>query len=229
MIKKLIFAGLTITSILSLTACNKLDVIGSYSEKSFDAIINEAGDRVTKDTGFGGWALEAPDGGVRFLWSEDFSKTTEGDIRLELDVSPFVNAGLDVSLLPEGMLAGDKIVISTELGQDSLTYEGEASPSASYKQIVNLYRDNINYHMSLDHFGVDFMNGYMFEWAKDMSTNDKDIVFVLDPEVFIKAGVDPEKVEGWVFAKVETMDEKNKTVEVHKFLKPFDLDGEPVK
>lgn len=30
-----------------------------------------------------------------------------------------------------------------------------------------------------------------------------DIVFVLNPQMFIDAGVNPQEVEGWVFAKVE--------------------------
>ena len=63
----------------------------------------------------------------------------------------------------------------------------------------------------------------MFEWAKDMSKNDKDIVYVLNPQVFIDAGVDPQKVEGWVSAKVPIVDKDGKTVEVDKFLKPFNL------
>jgi hypothetical protein len=47
-------------------------------------------------------------------------------------------------------------------------------------------------------------------------------VFVLNPEPLIAAGVDPQKVEGWAFAKVEVhMD--GKPTEVDKFLKPFDL------
>lgn len=36
---------------------------------------------------------------------------------------------------------------------------------------------------------------------------------------------DPNAVDGWVFAKVETMDENGKKVQLDKFLKPFDLDG----
>jgi len=32
--------------------------------------------------------------------------------------------------------------------------------------------------------------------------NDKDIVFVLNPEPLIAAGVDPKAVDGWVFARV---------------------------
>jgi hypothetical protein len=63
----------------------------------------------------------------------------------------------------------------------------------------------------------------MFEWAKDMGTNDKDMVFVLNPEPFIAAGVDPGKIAGWAFAKVTVDDENGKPIEVDKILKPFDL------
>jgi hypothetical protein len=56
-----------------------------------------------------------------------------------------------------------------------------------------------------------------------MSTNDKDIVFVLNPEPFIAAGVDPSKIDGWAFAKVTVDDANGKPVEVDKILKPFNL------
>lgn len=228
--RKILLMALSLAAILSLTACkNKLDVIGEQSIKSFDAIITEMGNSVTVDTAFGGWSLEAPDGEARFLWSQDFNKTTEKDILLEVNAKPFINAGLDVTKLPEGMVVEDTIIVGTNLGSDVLTYKNDATPTASYEQIVNLYRDNIKYHTALDHFGVDLTNGNMFEWAKDMTINDKDIVFVLNPEPLIKAGVNPDKVEGWVFAKVESMDETGKKIEVDKFLKPFDLDGNPVK
>ncbi len=63
----------------------------------------------------------------------------------------------------------------------------------------------------------------MFEWAKDMDKNDKDLVFVLDPQPFIDAGTDPANTEGWVFGKVKVDDGKGKMVEVDKLLKPFEL------
>ena len=72
-------------------------------------------------------------------------------------------------------------------------------------------------------------DGNMFEWAKDMLKNtatntdqDKDIVFVLNPEPLIAAGVDPAKVTGWVYAEVP-VEENGKTTQVYKFLKPFNL------
>ena len=61
----------------------------------------------------------------------------------------------------------------------------------------------------MDHFGVKLGGGNMFEWAKDLEINvttkqaqDKDIVFVLSPEPLIAAGVDPQKVEGWLYSPV---------------------------
>jgi copper chaperone CopZ len=81
----------------------------------------------------------------------------------------------------------------------------------------------IGYHGALDHYGVSLGDGNLFEWAKDMSANDKDIVFVLNPAPFIAAGVDPNKVDGWAFAKVTVDDENDKPIEVDKLLKPFNL------
>jgi hypothetical protein len=229
MIKKLIYTAFSAIALVSLTACSRLDVIGDYSIKAFDAVLNEAGVDVSEDSAFGGWSLEAPDKTARFVWSSDFSKTTEYDAFLEVDAQPFIDAGLNTDKLPEGMFTGDKLILGTDFGNDALTYNREVTPLASYKKIVELYRNNITYHAALDHYGISLTNGNMIEWAKDMSTNDKDLVFAINPDVFINAGVDPNKVDGWVFAKVPTMDEKGNAIEVDKLLKPFDLDGKPEK
>jgi len=50
----------------------------------------------------------------------------------------------------------------------------------------------------------------------------KDIVFVLNPEPLIAAGVNAERVNGWVYAQVK-VDIKGKKTDVWKFLKAFDL------
>jgi hypothetical protein len=71
--------------------------------------------------------------------------------------------------------------------------------------------------------GHDLDNGNMFEWAKNLATNDKDIVFVLAPEPFIAAGTDPARIEGWAFTKVTVDDANGKPVQVDKILKPFNL------
>ncbi len=221
--KKIILAGTALLFLVVLSGCQQTDVVGKTSITSFDAVLQAIPNQVAEDEMNGGWALSAPDGTARFIWSKDYSSGTPHDVMLEVDAKPFIAAGLDVTKLPAGMIVDDKIMVGTMLGDEKLTYSDEVTPLASYEQIVNLKRDHIKYHTALDHYGVDIGDGNMFEWAKDLNTNDKDIVFVLNPQIFIDAGVDPEKVEGWVFTKISAEDEDKKPIEVDKFLKPFSI------
>jgi hypothetical protein len=205
-------------------SCAKLDVVGTGSVKSFDAVLRRIPKLITLDDMNGGWSLAAPDGSVRFIWSKNYAQSPLHDVMLEMDAAPFIAAGLDPQRLPanfafyEGML-----MAGTKLGQEELRYAGEVTPLASYEQIVKLKRSAIGYHGALDHYGVNLGDGNLFEWAKDLSSNDKDIVFVLNPEPFIAAGVNPNNISGWVFAKVTVDDANGKPVQVDKLLKPFDL------
>ncbi|WP_037585904.1 hypothetical protein [Stenoxybacter acetivorans] len=226
----------------TLTACSgpsSLDVVGRQSVTSFDEVLKTIPDQVKTDELNVGWSLSAPDDSVRFIWSEDYSKAPLHDVMLELDAQPFIDAGLVPDKLPDnyafykddtmGSMGSEMLMVGTKLGSDKLTYSGSPTALAAYEQIVTKYRDSINYHASLDHYGVKLGDGNMFEWAKDMKINgydntdqDKDIVFVLNPEPLIAAGVDPEKVEGWAYAQVP-IEENGKTEQVWKLLKPFNL------
>lgn len=224
--KKVFAIGLAVTMALSLAACQAADVVGKFAVTSFEAVLNKVPDRITSDEVNNGWSLASPTG-ERFVWSKDFSKEGNPDIMLEFDAKPFIDAGLDVSKLPqENYLYLEDVkllIVRAELSNDQFTYSGDVKPLDTFKKIVETNRDSIGYHEKLDHYGVALGNGNMFEWAKDMSTNDKDIVFVLNPQPFIDAGADPAKVEGWAFAKVEVKDDKGKDIQVDKLLKPFDL------
>ncbi|MDR2344368.1 MAG: hypothetical protein LBD86_07550 [Spirochaetaceae bacterium] len=213
-------AALTLTAL----SCEKLDVVGSGSAASFEKVLNQIPQSVTEDRQAGGWSLSAPDGGARFIWSGDFSQSPLFDAAIEFDAAPFLAAGLDPAKLPENFtFSGGKLTVGTKLGTETLKYRGEASPLDSYKWIVRLRRDVIGYHAALDHYGVSLGGGNIFEWAKDMGANDKDIVFVLDPAPFAAAGANPSRIDGWLFAKVSVDDENGKPVQVDKLLKPFDL------
>lgn len=203
--------------------CARLDVVGKGSITSFGALLDAVPGQVAADELNVGWSLGAPDGTARFIWSEDYSKSPLHDVMLEFDAQPFLNAGLDPDKLPgEIAFYENMLMVGKKLGDNELKYSGAPTPLASYEKIVESYRDTVGYHTALDHYGVEVGNGNMFEWAKDLSTNDKDIVFVLNPEPFLAAGVDPNNVEGWVFAKVP-VDIDGKPAEVDKLLKPFDL------
>jgi hypothetical protein len=237
--KKVLLILTGAATLISLTACAQLDVVGKQSITSFSAVLDTVGDNVEADELNAGWSLKAPDDSVRFIWSEDYSKSPLHDVMLEFDAQPFLDAGLDTNKLPDnyafyegetmGSMGSKMLMVGTKLGKDQFKYNGDPPPLASYEQIVGKYRDSINYHTTLDHYGVKLGDGNMFEWAKDMKTNsydnsvqDKDIVFVLNPEPLIAAGVDPEKVEGWTYAQVP-IEENGKTTQVWKLLKPFDL------
>lgn len=225
---------------LTLTACsgglNSLDVVGKQSIPAFNEVLKTIPDKISADKMNAGWSLSSPDDSVRFIWSEDYSKAPMHDVMLELDAQPFLDAGLDPEKLPDSYTiyknesaGGTMLMLGRKLGNDKLTYNGSPTALAAYEQLVAKYRNAIGYHASLDHYGVKLGDGNMFEWAKDMKTNtvgessqDKDIVFVLNPGPLIAAGVNPEKVEGWKYAQVE-VDEGGKTVQVWKLLKPFDL------
>jgi hypothetical protein len=217
-------AGLLALLMLPVFSCGNLDVVGKDSVSSFDKVLKAAPEALKPDEINGGWSLSAPDNEARFIWSKNYAESPLHDVMIEFNAAPFIAAGLDTAKLPETITVYEgKIMLGTKLGEEVLKYRGEATPLASYEQIVKLKRSAIGYHGALDHYGVNLSGGNLFEWAKDMSVNDKDMVFVLDPEPFIRAGVNPDKIDGWVFAKVTVDDANGKPVEVDKILKPFDL------
>ncbi len=226
--------GAVVVAIILITilkaAGGSIDVVGTGSAASFEKILTASDSQVTTDEENASWSLQAPDGTVRFIWSWDYSQSPLYDVMLELDAQPFIDAGLDISKLPEYYVVEDGMLkVGTKLGSDKLSYEGEVTPLAAYEQIVKKYRSSIGYHTALDHYNVSLGNGNMFEWAKDMNENsamketqDKDMVFVLNPEPLVSAGVDPERVDGWIYTTV-SVDMGGKAQDVYKFLKPFDL------
>jgi hypothetical protein len=219
-IKAVVFVAI----IFSVVSCGKLDVVGSDSVRSFEELLHNAPQLVSEDAANGGWSITAPDNSARFIWSQNYAASPLFDVMLEIDAAPFIAAGLNPTQLPYNFIFIDgTLIIGTELGTENLEYDRQPTPLASYQQIVKLKRDAIGYHGAMDHYGVNLGGGNVFEWAKNLNTNDKDIVFVLDPEPFINAGVDPTSIEGWLFDKVPVEDDRGKMIEVDKLLKPFDL------
>jgi hypothetical protein len=221
----LIIIGITAVAtviFIAVKLLSRLDVVATGSLDSFKAVTKQLEDKITFDNKWNSWALNAPDGSVTFYFSKDFSKSSFHDVMLEFEAKPFIDAGMNTNKMPNNSVLNGMIMVGVKLGEEKITYDSEATPYRTYSKIVQLKRDIIKYHAALDHYGIDLGDGNMFEWAKDMSTNDKDIVFALNPEKFIKAGVNPKKVEGWLYAKVPTMKD-GKKIEVYKFIKAFNI------
>ena len=203
------------------------DLVGKAAVTSFGEMIGALEFPPSGEGDDGVWVLTDPDGDASFWWRKEAQAGRMYDVYLCFNAEPFINAGLDVKKLPMEMMDMyadvDRLMVGKKLSQKPLEYAGDITPVSSFEQIVKLDRESIGYHAALDHYGVTVADGFVFEWAKDMSKNDKDIVFVLDPKVFIDAGVDPSKVEGWTYAKVPLEDSKGRKFEAEKFLKPFNL------
>lgn len=214
-----------------LVSCAATDVVGQVAATSFDAVVAKLGDQVGKSEMDPAWQIKSPDGDL-FLIAQDFSRPNKDgespDFEMDFDAKPFLDAGLDVSKLPMTeagyRLEEGRFMLHFEWGDAPLkAATGGKDITATFRQILATYRERIGYHERLDHYGFALGDGNMVEWAKDLATNDKDLVFVLNPEPLIKAGLDPNNVAGWVFAKVEVKDANGKAELVDKLLKPFDL------
>ncbi len=224
-------------AVLAFGGCAATDVVGKVAATSFKAVLDASKDRVSFVVEDSAWAL-ASSVGDEVLLSTDFARNSASaggmvdmdkpDAEFTFDAAPFIAAGLDIMKLPmaEGIkyeIEDGRFMLHFELGNDAFAADAAKTFDATFGEIVRTQRSRIGYHEKLDHYGISLGNGNMFEWAKDLSKNDKDIVWVLNPEPFIAAGVDPARIEGWVFAKVETKDDKGKIIYVDKLLKPFNI------
>jgi hypothetical protein len=188
-------------------SCGKLDVVGKDSARAFGEML----DTLPPSGAGNDWHIAALDGGASFVWNRERAAVI-------VDTEPFAKAGADISQFTN--VSDGQLLIA--LNFQSAGRE-KTDPLADYQYIVDTARSRIGFHTALDHYNIDLGDGNMFEWAKNMSTNDKDIVFVLNPAPFIAAGVDPNKIDGWVFTKVPSMDANGKAIEVDKILKPINL------
>jgi hypothetical protein len=207
-----IFAALAL-----LASCASLDIIGKHCAVSFFVLTNT----LKLDSGEDGWRLEAPDGTSSFYWNP------AEEIEMRISAVPFVLAGMDYEMLESDFALDDgSLFIRKKLG-DGVSKEPDMQ--GSFRHIVRAYPEAISYHASMGHFNISLGGGNLFEWAQDLKTfvdtgkeQDKDMVFALNPEPFIAAGVNPNEVEGWDYAQVE-MHMDGKPTKVWKFIKAFNI------
>lgn len=207
-------------SLLFLVSCAATDTVATYAKKSFAAF---AGAVSVESGASGGWTILSP-GGDRFFFPAP--QSSDRRFRLEFDAAPFLAAGLDSALLPSFpdasyRLDGGTLVLAFPAGKGS-SKSAAAGLAEAFDAFVAADRGRIGYHHEMDHYGIVLGAGNVFEWAGDMAKNDKDLVFVLNPEPFAAAGVNLDAVEGWVHAQVPVR-EGGKMVQVWKLLRPYEL------
>jgi hypothetical protein len=191
-----------------------LDVVSNGAAHSYGAVLARM-----EQTGWTADSVNrfAPESGsTALVWEA----SPEGRLALELDLSPFMDAGLNEELFPANYrVAGAArwLTITADWTAALDTRDGLV------RAIADQRPEKIGYHAAMGHYNLDLGGGNLFEWAGDWETNDKDVVFALDPAPFLAAGVKPELVAGgWVYAQVPVM-EDGAMKDVWKFLRLYDF------
>lgn len=212
--KKIITAAISLVLAAALfTGCASTDVVLKYSKESF-ANIMKAYPTLVTETKDNYYSLTV-DKETLLKVSRDYSASEE-DIVLSTPIQPFIKAGLDVTKLGKGYKTDDaNLYLVTDFGKGT---GAKSTVEQALFESVTADRKALTYHQELDHYGV-VLNGGKFEFAKDYTKNDKDLVFVIAAKPLRDIGVNVQKIDGWVFKTMK--DESGKDVDV--LLKPYDL------
>ena len=217
--KKILPLALALALVAALLAgCAATDVILKYSPASLDTIVEKFPSIVTDSTQTDHYFNLSADGETTLKVSHDFSLTGTEDVVIQTPLKPFLDAGLDPSKLGAGYRTDDtSLYLVADFGAGS----GEQNTlTKALFESVKADRSVLTYHADLDHYGIKLTAG-KFEWAKDESTNDKDIVFVIAAQPLADLGVDVKNVSGWVFKTMK--DDAGRDFDV--LLKPFSLES----
>ncbi len=195
-------------AILLLTGCEHTDVVGRYAAESLTELEEK------------GFLIQS--GGTMTIAADEGKATLhigQETIRMSFAAEPFLQAGLDRSNLPQGILLVDDNTLAVEA--ESVGFYG-SDFAMTAREFIFQNRDRLSFHHSMGHFSLSLGNKNGFEWAQRPESNDEDLVFVLDPQPFIEAGVDVERIAGWDCKDVQQMDGAKKYSE-KKLLLSFDI------
>jgi hypothetical protein len=215
--KKIIIATLlTGLIVIALVGCTGSDVVLKYSPGSFDSINKAFPKLITDKTLDDHYYYLTVDGETTLKISHDYNLTGNEDIVIQTPLKPFTEAGLDVTKLTEGYKAdANSFYLTADYGKGTGMKD---TVTDSLFDSVTFDRGMLTYHQTLDHYGIKLLKG-KFEYAKDYTNNDKDIVFVIAAKPLAEIGVDVQNIDGWVF---KTMKDTDGT-DIDVLLKPYDL------
>jgi hypothetical protein len=225
-VSRILTVSLVLAAVVFGAAFVAPDVVAVHAVRSFDVLLHAPGMTVARRDTAEAWVLTSP--GLETLTFGGNAPSGSNELVVTLDARPFLAAGLDPSLLPAGaQLNGDgahaSLVMRYEVGTGTFSDVAESQPLQALQDLVRNHRAMLGYHVALGHFGLALGDGNMVEWAQDMRSNDKDLVFVLNPQPFADAGVDVANVQGWVLADVLMMDAQGRKSTARKLLKFYNL------
>ncbi len=150
------------------------------------------------------------EGGSKFEWTEDPSMS-DADFSISIDAEEFIKAGLDVNKLggktftfQDATGETPKILVhNLNISDKSETYTnyGEA-----LNNLINQIPDNLS-SLKNDGYILNIGQGFQVHWNGDQRAN-KDIAFIINAEDLVSAGLDVNKLSGWIVPKNITSNDK---------------------
>jgi len=219
-----IYLTIFLAAALFLTSCASWDLLGIGAAEAFERVMEDA-DEVwdEEEETFLGWQLYMP-GADTFLFL--YGDYWPLDIALAVDYRPFRDAGFaGFRHIEDGIISPyGHIWIGASFEIDAAGQTDEMTPRAAFEQILSYRPELIAYHDTGHHYMLHFGDsGHMIMFARDISTQEAGMVFMLNPQPFINAGVDVRNVSGWHFGPHETMTIRGQNVTMDFLVKTFDL------
>lgn len=229
--KSILAVAMSSVLVLSLTACGTKEVEENITDKgisAFNEIVKTYPDKKGFHDALQHWGFEM-NPGEKLEWSNDMS-ANKADFAMVILAEPLISAGLDVEKLDKnvwlfeeagkdtmGMEQPARLILPYDISDTKMTTN---SSSDAMKALLDADADNLKYHEDKQHYVLNLGNTNEAIWTEQLGLNDSDMVFVLDAEPLITAGLDINKLEGsgWLFKEASDID---KTPD--QIIKTFDL------
>ena len=184
-----VYAVIVIAASIMISENPKMDVVANYAVTSFETL-GEVVEVVAYDGG--SYVVYSPNRKEQFAFG--------GDVLLIFDNAPFIAAGLNLDMFEgSNFIAEGSYLVFTSESVAGIANAGGAIDSI--EAIIRSNRRHMHYHMDHDLFEL-HLGDHTFRWAREIRDNTHGMTFVLNPEPFIAAGLNPDALEGWILADV---------------------------
>ncbi len=169
---------------LILSACSPLNAEQRDAVRAFGDLLSVLPPEGDGRDDSGLWRITAPDGSAWFEWDNQ-------GVMMGVEMGPLTEAGLS-----------DRApLIFFAPAFNMLNLDVQPTPLRQFEKDAAYFRDRIGYAFSVDRYYIDIDGlGNRIEFARDINTNDKDIVFVISVAALIQEDADALKnAEGWEY------------------------------
>lgn len=211
-IKKIMMTALAVILVVTASGCQRSktgDVNSDNALKSFSAILKEYPSQKGYHEALNHWGFKLPTG-EKFEWSSDMS-ANKADFAVVMLADPLVEAGLDIEKLDKnewlyepagkddmGENLPNRLIKPYDVSDKKVITDGSED---SFKKLLKEDNSLIKYNEDQKQYRLLLGNGNEVQWTQELGINNADMIFVIEAQPLIDAGLDVDKLEGsgWSF------------------------------